>query len=76
MGGQVLYLPPYSPNFNPIEQDFAKIKTLLRTAAAQTSAELTIAIEDAFAAVDQTNAKTTSPLLDTVPMNQLERGRL
>ena len=30
------YLPPYSPDFNPIEQVFAKLKTLLRTTQART----------------------------------------
>ena len=35
-GAQVLYLPPYSPDLNPIEQAFAKLKALLRTAAART----------------------------------------
>ena len=32
-GARLLYLPPYSPNFNPIEQLFAKLKALLRKAA-------------------------------------------
>lgn len=32
-GGTLLYLPPYSPDFNPIEQLFAKLKALLRKAA-------------------------------------------
>jgi len=35
-GGKVLYLPPYSPDYNPIEQVFSKLKTLLRRAAART----------------------------------------
>ena len=35
-GATLLYLPPYSPDFNPIEMAFAKIKTLLRKAAART----------------------------------------
>jgi len=30
--GDVLYLPPYSPDFNPIEEAFAKIKSLMRKA--------------------------------------------
>jgi transposase len=51
VGARVLYLPPYSPDFNPIEQVFAEIKALLRTAAARTAANLTTAIENAFAAV-------------------------
>ena len=32
-GASVLYLPPYSPDFNPIEQAFSKIKAHLRKAA-------------------------------------------
>jgi transposase len=31
-----LYLPPYSPDLNPIEEAFAKVKGLLRKAAART----------------------------------------
>jgi transposase len=32
-GARLLYLPPYSPDFNPIENAFAKLKALLRKAA-------------------------------------------
>lgn len=35
-GASVLYQPPYSPDLNPIEQAFAKLKALLRKAAART----------------------------------------
>ena len=35
-GGHLLLLPPYSPDLNPIEQMFAKLKHLLRKAAKQT----------------------------------------
>ena len=35
-GAQLVYLPPYSPDLNPIEQAFAKLKTLLRKAAKRT----------------------------------------
>ena len=35
-GATLLYLPPYSPDFNPIENAFAKLKALLRKAAEQT----------------------------------------
>ncbi len=35
-GAGVLYLPPYSPDLNPIEQAFAKLKALLRKAGART----------------------------------------
>ena len=33
VGATVFYLPPYSPDLNPIEQDFSKLKALLRKAA-------------------------------------------
>ena len=36
-GASLMFLPPYSPDFNPIEQVFAKIKALLRKAATRTS---------------------------------------
>jgi transposase len=36
VGARLWYLPPYSPDLNPIEQVFAKLKSLLRTAAART----------------------------------------
>ncbi len=35
-GASLLYLPPYSPDLNPIEQVFAKLKALLRKAAVRT----------------------------------------
>lgn len=47
-GARVLYLPPYSPDFNPIEQVFAKLKALLRAAAKRTLDELSQAIADAI----------------------------
>jgi transposase len=39
-GDSILYLPPYSPDLNPIEQLFAKLKALLRKAAARTKPQL------------------------------------
>jgi transposase len=39
-GASLLYLPPYSPDFNPIEQAFAKLKAMLRKAAARTLDDL------------------------------------
>jgi transposase len=39
-GATVLYLPPYSPDLNPIEKLFAKLKTLLRKAAKRSTEEL------------------------------------
>ena len=43
-GAELLYLPPYSPDLNPIEQLFAKLKALLRKAAARTVSTLWAAI--------------------------------
>jgi len=43
-GAKLLYLPPYSPHFNPIEQVFAKLKAHLRRAAARTVDDLWAAI--------------------------------
>ena len=50
-GASLLYLPPYSPDLNPIEQLFAKLKTLLRQAAARTKDELWQAIGRLLATV-------------------------
>jgi transposase len=53
-GAELLYLPPYSPDLNPIEQVFAKLKALLRTAAARTKGALWQAIGDALDAFTPT----------------------
>ncbi len=47
-GARLLYLPPYSPDFNPIEMAFSKLKGLLRKAAARTIPELWDAIAQAI----------------------------
>ena len=39
-GASLLYLPPYSPDFNPIEMAFSKLKAILRQAAARTVDDL------------------------------------
>jgi len=46
VGATLLYLPPYSPDFNPIENAFAKLKALLRKAAERTVDDLWDAIAD------------------------------
>ena len=43
-GASLLYLPPYSPDFNPIENAFAKLKALLRKLAARSLEGLWAAI--------------------------------
>jgi len=40
VGATLLYLPPYSPDLNPIEKLFAKLKILLRKAAKRSTEEL------------------------------------
>lgn len=45
-GAILVYLPPYSPDLNPIEQAFAKLKALLRKTAARTVSNLWQAIGD------------------------------
>ena len=39
-GATILYLPPYSPDLNPIEKLFSKLKTLLRKAASRSTEDL------------------------------------
>ncbi|PIE08683.1 MAG: hypothetical protein CSA74_01215 [Rhodobacterales bacterium] len=51
VGVSLLFLPPYSPDFNPIEQAFARIKALLRKAAARPVEALETAIAAALEAV-------------------------
>ena len=50
-GCELIYLPSYSPDFNPIEEAFAKIKALLRKSEARTREALLEAIGSAISAV-------------------------
>ena len=56
-GCELLYLPSYSPDYNPIEEAFAKIKGLLRQAAARTKEALVEAIGAALSAVSAHDAR-------------------
>ena len=49
-GAKLIYLPPYSPDLNPIEQAFSKLKNLLRTAAARTARAVRRVIKKALSA--------------------------
>lgn len=51
VGAQLLFLPPYSPDLNPIELLWSKVKTLLRTAKARTQEELQSAIANALSKI-------------------------
>ena len=46
IGAKLVYLPPYSPDLNPIEQVFSKLKTLLRKARARTCDAVASAIAE------------------------------
>ena len=56
-GSQLLYLPPYSPDLNPIEQAFSKIKGALRKAGARTREGLIEALGAAISAVTSGDAR-------------------
>jgi transposase len=47
-GATLLYLPPYSPDFNPIENGFSKLKAHIRKAAARTQEALYAAVANAL----------------------------
>lgn len=55
-GAQVLFLPAYSPDLNPIEKMWSKVKGLLRGAEARTPADLITAIGHALARVTPQDA--------------------
>ena len=52
-GCKLLYLPSYSPDFNPIEMMFSKVKALVRGQGKRTVKELIQAVWDALAAVSR-----------------------
>ena len=51
VGAQVLYLPPYSPDFNPIEMLWSKIKSILRKWKARTLSQLHSSIPKAYSLI-------------------------
>ena len=55
-GARLLYLPPYSPDLNPIEPAWSKLKQLLRAAKARTSEALETAVAEGLAAISPANA--------------------
>jgi transposase len=56
-GAELLYLPAYSPDLNPIEKAWAKLKQLLRSAKARSKDELDQAITDALKLISPEDAK-------------------
>jgi transposase len=55
--GELMYLPPYSPDLNPIEEAFAKLKALLRRAGTRTHEALIEAMGRALGAVTASDAR-------------------
>lgn len=56
-GARLLYLPPYSPDFNPIEPMWSKIKQILRSHAPRTDEQLLLAAKTAFNAISTADCK-------------------
>lgn len=56
VGAKLVYLPPYSPDFNPIEKAFSQIKAFLKKTAARTKEKLDAAIAAAIDVVSSQNA--------------------
>ena len=57
-GCELIYLPPYSPDFNPIEEAFAKLKALLRKAGARSREMLIEAMGRALEALTVSDARS------------------
>jgi transposase len=56
-GAELIYLPPYSPDFNPIEKAWAKLKELLRASRARTREALEETIAEALKRITPDNAR-------------------
>ena len=57
VGARLLYLPPYSPDFNPIENLWSKIKQSLRSTAPRTQDQLLAAARTAFNAISTADSR-------------------
>jgi transposase len=55
-GAEILFLPPYSPDFNPIEKMWSKVKAFLRQSEARTQSALLDAIGSALERVTRQDA--------------------
>jgi transposase len=57
VGARLLYLPPYSPDFNPIEPMWSKVKQILRGHAPRTDKQLLLAAKRAFQSITAADGK-------------------
>lgn len=69
-GARLHCLPPYSPDFNPIEMSFSKLKSFLKQAAVRTREDLWAASAEALTPAPWSSARTNSSLL---AMTAIER---
>ena len=69
IGAKLVYLPPYSPDLNPIEQAFAKLKAMLRKAGERTRDGLW----DAIARILDTTLPLSAATSSETPDMQLDR---
>ena len=56
-GCELIYLPPYSPDFNPIEKAFSKLKSYLREACARSQDTLMEVIGQALSTISASDAE-------------------
>ena len=75
-GATLFYIPAYSPDFNPIEQFFAKLKSILRKVAAYTLKGIAFTVDSLCKAIvscldqiDEQNAPHISPIQDMGNLN-------
>ena len=69
-GCELLYLPPYSPDLNPIEEAFAKVKALLQRAEARTCETLVEALGRALEGVTVRDVAASSSTVSTALLGQ------
>ena len=67
-GAELLYLPPYSPDLNPIEKAWAKLKQLLRSAKARSKDTLDTAITEALTLISSEDARAWF----STPLNRVQ----
>jgi transposase len=65
-GAILFYLPPYSPDLNPIEQLFSKLKGILRKAAARSMESLSVVIGSCLVDFSPRSVRPISPIPDMV----------
>ena len=71
-GAELRYLPPYSPDMNPIEKAYSKLKAFLRKIAERTVAGLLIALDSSPSPISSNpqNVQITSKPADMIPVDR------